>query len=38
MKEIIIPRNTELEIMKFFLNTSIPRIVSIKNNIESIGK
>lgn len=35
MKEDIIARNIQIEIMKFFLNTSIPRIM--KTNIESIG-
>ena len=34
MTEDIIPRNKQIEIMKFFLETSIPRIL--KSNIKSI--
>lgn len=34
MLDKIIARNIQIEIMKFFLNTSIPRII--KSNIKSI--
>lgn len=35
MKEEVITRNIQLEIMKFFLQTSIPRILS-STNIKTI--
>lgn len=35
MKESVISRNLQTEMMKFFLNTSVPRIIN-KDNIESI--
>ena len=34
MAEEIISRNTQIEIMEFFLNTSVPRIL--KSSIKSI--
>lgn len=34
MNKIIIPKNIQIEMMKFFLKTSIPRIL--ESNIKSI--
>ena len=33
-----LPKNISLEIMKFFLNTSVPRILNERKGITSIGK